>query len=337
MNNMVKYPSFPYVVGWCITNKCNLKCVHCNMDSGNAWEDELTTFECKKIIDELAQNRVKMILFTGGEPLIRNDFFKIADYAIEKGINISLTTNGTLVTDTIIKEHMWKFQTVRVSVDSYIEGEHDLWRGCKGTYNKAISCIKKMKLLGCNVSVSTCVSKSNLNCLEKMAEQFEKLGISKWCLPLLSPDGRGKRIANKSLSPEDVKKLVYLLDDIRIRIPSIDIGIDIPYIALCKDLQALQGNIQGGCPAGISELTIFPNGDISPCFAIIRSSGNVRKKSIREIWNEGILFEGFRNKNLLKGKCNSCLYLDKCGGGCRANPYIIQGDYLGEDNLCWLK
>ena len=337
MMNNVKYPSFPYVVGWSITNMCNLKCVHCNMDSGKAWANELTTEECKRVIDELAYNRVKTILFTGGEPLLRGDFFEIVDYALEKQINVSVTTNGTLVTDEIIKDQFWKFQAVRISIDSCYEIEHDAWRGCPGTYDKAISCIKKMKTYGYNVSISTCVSKRNIDYLDEMANLFEGLGVSRWCLPLLSPDGRGKQIANESLSPDEVKRLIYILDKIRLRIPSIDIGIDIPYIVLCNDLKGITNGVKGGCPAGISELTIFANGDVSPCFAMVQSSGNVREKTISEIWQNGKLFEGFRNRQLLKGKCHECHALDECGGGCRANPYIMTGDYLAEDEVCWLK
>lgn len=337
MSGMVKYPSFPYVIGWSITNKCNLKCVHCNMDSGRAWENELSTLECKKVIDELAENRVKAILFTGGEPLTRSDFFEVVDYAIEKQINVLLTTNGTLVTDEIIRDQFWKFQAVRISIDSCFEKEHDLWRGCSGVYQKAISCIKKMKSFGYSVSISTCVSKRNVTYIDKMASFFAELGISRWCLPLLSPDGRGKNVASEALSPEEVQDFIYLLDDIRVKIPSIEIGIDIPYIVLCKDLKGFQGEIQGGCPAGISELTIFANGDVSPCFAMVQSSGNVREKKIKEIWKDGKLFEGFINRNLLKGKCQGCPSLEECGGGCRANPYIVTGDYLEEDDVCWLK
>ncbi len=333
MNKEIKYPKFPYVVGWSITNKCNLQCVHCNMDSGCAWEDELITSECKSVIDELADNKVKAILMTGGEPLLRSDFFEVCDYAFQKGINVSVTTNGTLITDKLVNEQLWKFQSVRISLDSHIREKHDSWRKSEGTFDKAVSAISKMSQRGINVAVSTCVSHNNIEEIEKMADFLVSLGVSRWCLPLLSPDGRGKNIKSLSLQPDEIKAFVYKLDDIQKKYTDFEIGIDIPYVVLCGDFRI--NGMKGNCPAGVSELTIFANGDVSPCFAMVTSTGNVRKSLLEDIWKNGELFHGFRNRNLLKGKCKICSHLDECGGGCRANPYIINGDYLGEDTVCW--
>ena len=106
-NNLIIHTSnYPYSIGWAITNKCNLRCIHCNMDSGNKLGDELTKDECFKIIDELNSKKVQRICFFGGEPLIRKDFFDIANYAIEKGIpseNIFMDHAGFSTYDSIYR------------------------------------------------------------------------------------------------------------------------------------------------------------------------------------------------------------------------------------------
>lgn len=328
-------PSFPYVIGWSITNRCNLFCRHCNMSSGKAWENELDYTECCDVIDQLANNNTKEIFFTGGEPLIREDFFKICDYAIANGIEVGVTTNSTLVDSTIIENELWKFSEIRVSIDSIYSEEHDSFRNKKGVFEQAISVIKKMKACGYYISVSTCVSKHNIGMLEKMADYFDGIGINHWCLPLLSPDGRGKELREYVLSGQDVIRMIRIVNSISVKHPNIKIGIDLPYTTILDEELTKKDKISY-CVAGITELTIFANGDVSPCFAMITSAGNLRSQTLKDIWNHSEMFRVFRDKSLIKGKCHECEHLYSCGGGCRANSFIVCGDYLGEDWLCWL-
>lgn len=330
----MKAPIFPYIVGWSITNKCNLKCVHCNMASGQPWKDELDFNECCMVIDQLSEGNVKTILFTGGEPLIREDFFDICDYALNKKIELGVTTNSTLVTDSIIREEMWKFKTIRISIDSMIPERHNDFRGGKGIFEHAIKIIKEMVFLGYYVSVSTCISRRNINELESMAEYFSNLGVSHWCLPLLSPDGRGKKIEKDVLHGEEIVDFIKRIKLVSQKYPQMKIGIDLPYAAIIdNDKKKYQSKV---CVAAITELTIFANGDVSPCFAMVTSAGNVREAKISNIWNDSKMFNEFRDKSLIHGKCHNCGYRDACGGGCRANAFIKNGDYLGDDNVCWL-
>jgi radical SAM protein with 4Fe4S-binding SPASM domain len=327
---------YPYQIGWFITNKCNLKCVHCNMESGTPLNNELDFEECRKLIDDFSEHSVNMILFSGGEPLIRKDFFKISDYAISKGIRVGFTTNGTLITDDIIQDHLYKFDFVRVSLDGHNAQVHDYFRGAKGTYNRALTAIKNMCNEGLNVSVSTCVSRLNLLNLEDIALLLKENGVSKWCLPIFSAVGRGKDITNIALTPNETKELLYKLDDLENKY-NLNIRIDLPYVVTLPDLCSEKGNKSGCCPAAFTELTIFADGNVSPCFELPLSCGNVRDKSISEIWNDSKVFNEFRDKTLIKGKCKSCSYLYSCGGGCRAVAYNSCGDYLGDDTACWLR
>lgn len=321
---------YPYSIGWAITNKCNLHCIHCNMNSGKELDDELKTDECVKIIDELAKNRVQRITFFGGEPLVRKDFFKIANYAYNKGIFISMTTNALLITEEMIKKELYKFDMVRVSLDGPNEETHEFIRNRKGIFYGTINKIKMLVNNGIDVGVVTCISHRNFKYIDEMIKLLEELKVKRWFLPLLSSAGRGSDISEEVLTPLEVKQ--FLIDiQAKTKNSSFIVNLDIPYNVLLKKQNK---NIIAACPAAISELVIFANGDISPCCQIPVVAGNILEKNIYDIWNNSKIFSDFRDKSLIKGKCYNCKYLMNCGG-CRANAYIKYNDYLEGDDVCW--
>lgn len=321
---------YPFSVGWAITNKCNLHCKHCNMDSGKPLENELTKEECLKIIDELSANNVQKICFLGGEPLVRSDFFEIADYAIKKGIFVNFTTNGLLINKNIIEKELYKFELIRVSLDGPNSETHEFIRNLKGSFEMTINNIKKMTERGINVGVVTCISHKNLDYLEEMVGLLEKLKVKSWFIPILSAAGRGSTLEEIILSPQEIKQLLLKLEEITQNI-SFSINLDLPYSVL---LNGRKDKIKASCPAALTELVIFSNGDVSPCCEIPIMGGNLRNKTISEIWNNSKVFNDFRNRNLIKGKCQDCNFIKNCGG-CRANAYIKYGDYLQGDDVCW--
>lgn len=330
--SVIKYP---YTIGWGITNKCNLNCKHCNMDSDESLYDELTFEEACKLIDEFKKFNIKNICFTGGEPFTRSDFLDICEYAISQGIYVCVTSNGTLINDYMIDNHLYKFQLIRISIDGVADEQHDYLRNMKGVYSKAIDTIKRLLRGGCNVGVVTCVSKLNIDNLDKIAENISNLGVKKWFLPLLSPSGRGKNIEDNTLTPIQVKEFIIKISKYKEKY-GLEIGVDIPYAVLLLETNSKNKElIYGNCAAAYTQIMIFSNGDISPCFAMKMKCGNVRSDSIYDIWNNNVVFKNFRDKSLIEGKCKSCQFLNRCGGGCRAVPYIKDNNYLGEDSVCW--
>lgn len=331
-----KFPNYPYYIGWAITNKCNLRCLHCNMSSGSENKNELTTSEAKEFIDEIALNKASYILFTGGEPLLRKDFFEISSYATKKGIKIGVTTNGTLVNEHIAMNELCKFQLVRVSLDGSTAKIHDHLRNQAGVYDSALKSIKLLCNLGIKTSVVTAVSHLNLNDLPNLASLLIELGVSTWCISLFAPSGRGENIKEVMLNAEEVKNLILLLtkfkNDLGLRIST-----DLPYSVLLSDPNSVTQNSKqvSYCPAGITQVMIFSDGNISPCFDLPLICGNVRNGGLKDAWNDSKVFQTLRNKEAIKGKCAECELLYTCGGGCRAIPYILSGDYLGDDILCW--
>lgn len=326
--------SYPYTIGWGITNRCNYNCKHCNMDSGRAFEDELSYTEACNLIDEFSLHNVKNICFTGGEPFSREDFLDICEYAMKCGIYVCVTSNGSLITKKMIEEHLYKFQLIRISIDGVDAEEHDFLRNKIGAYEKAIESIKLMLKAGCNVGVVTCVSKHNFSQLDDMAQMISELGVRKWFLPLLSPSGRGKNISDMALDPLEVRDFIIRISDYKEKY-GLQIGVDLPYAVMLHDTNKKDSFIFGNCAAGYTQIMIFPNGNISPCFAMKMKCGNIRENALSDIWLNNEVFKNFRQKNLLEGKCGECEHLMRCGGGCRAVPYIKENNYLGEDTVCW--
>lgn len=321
---------YPYSVGWAITNRCNLRCVHCNMNSGDALNNELKTEDCIKIIDKLAEKKVQRITFFGGEPLVRKDFFQIADYAYNKGIFINMTTNALMITEEMIKKELYKFDMVRVSLDGPNAETHEFIRNKKGAFDETIKRIKMLVKNGIDVGVVTCISHRNLKYIKEMITLLEELKIKRWFLPLLSSAGRGSSISKEVLTPLEVKQFLIDIQNLTAN-SSFTVNLDIPYSILLKKQNK---NVTAACPAAISELVIFANGDVSPCCQVPVIAGNVLEKDIYEIWNNSDVFKNFRDRSLVKGKCGNCKFLMNCGG-CRANAYIKYNDYLEGDDVCW--
>lgn len=331
MNNMIiNTASYPYSVGWAITNACNLRCIHCNMNSGSKCEGELTTEECFHLIDELKKNKVQKLTFFGGEPFIRQDFFKIVDYAFKSGIFLNVTTNALLLTDDIIKNELYKFDLVRVSLDGPTPELHEYIRNQKGIFYKTIEKINKMVDNGIDVGIVTCISRKNFEHLDDMVELLKKMKIKRWFLPLLSSAGRGSSLKDEILTPNEVKEFLIKVENLTKDVPFV-VNLDLPYSILLKEKNR---NLKASCPAAITEMAIFANGDVSPCCEIPVIGGNIKTQTINEIWNNSKVFKEFRNRGLIKGKCGNCEYLVNCGG-CRANAYIKYKDYLEGDDICW--
>lgn len=327
---MINTCEYPYSIGWAITNRCNLRCVHCNMNSGAALNNELKTEDCIKIIDTLAENKVLRITFFGGEPLVRKDFFQIADYAYNKGIFINMTTNALMITEEMIKKELYKFDMIRVSLDGPNAETHEFIRNKKGAFKETIKRIKMLVDNGIDVGVVTCISHRNLKYIKEMVSLLEDLKIKRWFLPLLSSAGRGSSISKEVLTPLEVKQFLIDIQNLTEN-SSFTVNLDIPYSILLKKHNK---NVIAACPAAISELVIFSNGDISPCCQVPVIAGNILEKDIYEIWNNSDVFKNFRDRSLVKGKCGNCKFLMNCGG-CRANAYIKYNDYLEGDDVCW--
>lgn len=332
----LNYPLIiPYTVKLEITNLCNLKCIHCIANSGKMLQNELSKKEIFTLINRCVQIGVINFGIVGGEPLLRKDIFEIIDYAVEKGLRVTLSTNAILV-DEAIAERIAKSKIIGVAVSVDGLGKvHDQFRGVPGAFEKTITGIKNLQKKGVKVNITTVVSKHNLHQLGKIVDFIAEMCVNSYMVNEFLSAGRGKQSDWLSLSEDDFKQMTQILhkkrkqyhNQLLIRwvgvgnqpgIPDTERGI----IVVSK------------CGAGLTELTVEADGGIRPCPFLAPINENIRTTDIERIWFESEHLKRFRDKSKLKGKCNKCKYQFSCGGGCRARAEELLKHQNAPDLRC---
>lgn len=330
----LKNLSPPSSVFWDITGKCNLKCVHCYNINGQSHENELSTEEIKRVIEEMAAFGVEQITFSGGEPLMRKDFFEIALFTSTLGFNyVSMATNGILI-DHKIAELLKKTNlSVQVSIDGDTAEVHDEQRGVKGAFDQAICGIKLLKEVGVNTSVCTVATKLNIDRIPGILQLMQNLDVKNYRVQSIKPMGMGKKnIERLHITPSMLKGLMeYLqsknISDLDYEItfrPPPEVNIDFSW--------------SGACSAGNSICSITPEGNVVPCTCFWGINGeNLRDHTFQWIWENSRLLNYFRSFRLddIKGVCRECKWLSLCNGGCKAENYAY-GDIFGSSRSCWV-
>ncbi len=348
-------PGAPFLVVWDITYACNLKCKHCYSNSGKPLENELSTDQVMKIMDKLDRASVPAIAFSGGEPLIKNDFFEITKYAHDRGIYVAVATNGTLITKDKAKEmNKAGIEFVQISLDGASPDTHDSFRGINGIFNKTLKGIKNCVNEDFFVNIATTMTKYNYEEVPLIIDLCKKLGVNWFMAYNFVPTGRGEFILNNDLDPyqrEKLLKKIYekLKNDRELNLLStapqfsrvalqMEVSNDeklIPthfYNPKLSDKLINLAEFIGGCGCGRFYCAIRPNGDVDPCVFFPYTVGNIINENFEDIWNNNVLKE-LRNKDILKNNCGKCDYRYYCGG-CRARAYSFTGDYLESDPGC---
>ena len=346
------------VVAWNITRTCNLYCQHCYSNSTNQiYPEELTTEECEKVIDDLAQFRVPVLLISGGEPLTRPDIFLLMEYAIQKGIRVTLSTNGTLIDEKIAKKlKKMGVSYVGISLDG-LEKEHDAFRGKKGAFQEALRGIRNCLMVGQKVGLRFTLNRKNLHTLENIFRLIEEENIPRACFYHLVYSGRGSSLVEQDISPQETRAALDLIIDKtsslneagkNVEVLTVDNHADGVYLYLkLKEanpplaqhvFQLLSAN--GGNRSGIAIGNIDYQGNIHPDhFTSTYNLGNIRDEPFSQIWQSAqhpILAGLRRRKGFLKGRCAECAYLKMCNGNFRARAQVVYGDFWESDPACYL-
>jgi len=322
----------PIFVQFDVTNACNLHCAHCITSSGDALENELSTDEALKLIEELAELNVFQIGFSGGEVFVRKDIFQLMERAKELGIRVQVTTNATLVNHTIAERlSALELVTVGVSLEGATEESYGKFRG-KENFKRALKGIKILLEYNLPVKIKTAVSRDNIDEMEDIVKLAVELGVKAVDMFLLYPEGRAESMKERTLNREEIKEFLIRLSELRKKYSGkIDVDVDDKPNAFLVDPSLNTST----CGAGVYWAEVLPNGDVVPCVFLKNwVAGNIRKESFREIWNSP-LWESFRDRRELRGRCSRCEYSSSCGGGCRANAILMLGDEKGEDVLCF--
>lgn len=346
------------VVVWNITRRCNLKCVHCYAHAKNIpFDNELSTTEGKNLIDDLAEFGVPVILFSGGEPLVRKDLPELADYAVKKGMRAVISTNGTLITPQTartLKDIGLSY--VGISLDG-MEEINDRFRGVKGAFRSALEGIENCKKAGIKVGLRFTINKSNAGQISEIFNLLEEMDIPRACFYHLVYAGRGSELVKEDLSHEESRKAVDLILDLTKQLHdkgdlkevlTVDNHADGPYLYLrllrenperarevLELLEMNQGNSSGigiGCVSWDGEV-------YADQFWRHYSFGNVRNRPFSEIWtdtSDPLMKKLKEKKKYAKGKCKTCRWLDICAGNFRVRSEAVTGDMWAPDPACYL-
>jgi 12,18-didecarboxysiroheme deacetylase len=346
------------VVVWNATRRCNLKCIHCYASSQNVhYGYELKTEEGEKLIADLAAFGSPVILFSGGEPLLRRDLPELIQFAVDKGMRAVISTNGTLITReraTVFSKMGLSY--VGVSIDG-MKATHDRFRGLKGAFDATIQGIKNCQDAGIKVGVRFTITKNNYTEIPAIFDFIEKNNIPRACFYHLVYSGRGSALVEEDLSHEETRKVVDMIMD-RTRdlfdrgmpkeILTVDNHADGPYIYLrllredperAKEVLELlkmnEGNSSGrgiGCVSWDGEVH-------ADQFWRNIAFGNVRNRPFSEIWmdtSNELMAQLKDRRSHVKGRCAICRWVDVCGGNFRARSEAVSGDIWEPDPACYL-
>jgi AdoMet-dependent heme synthase len=357
-----------YSVSWNLTQRCNLQCAHCYMSAftGADTSRELSTGECRRVIDEIAvANPNVFLILTGGEPLLRKDIFDIAACSADKGFTVVLGTNGVLLRESQARQMRQSgIQGASISLDSTDPDKHDTFRHLPGAWRGAVRATEALRAEGLDFSLHTSITSWNVEEIPAMIELAAELGAKVLNFFFLVRTGRGEGITD--ITPEQYEQILTYLARIQGLGGAVDGGSSertsvferpedpwtvpagrsggliirakcAPFfrrILYTLDAKSplLQNYAHGSCPAGKAYCRIMPEGEVTPCPYMPLVAGNLRESSFAEIWHGAEVFQDLREPHL-GGRCGPCEFSKICGG-CRCRAYATYGDYLAEDPAC---
>jgi len=346
------------VVVWNVTKQCNLRCQHCYSGSDHRRAaDELTTQEGMALLEDLAQFGCPVVLFSGGEPLMRKDLLELAERARELGMRVVLSTNGTLITREMAKRlASIGLSYVGISLDG-LEERHDAFRGVRGAFDGAMRAVKNCQDEGLKVGLRFTIHKRNFGEIPRIFDLVVRERIPRVCFYHLVYSGRGSELMDQDLSHEETRRTVDLIMDrtkeihargLKVEVLTVDNHADGPYVYLrllredpkraAEVLELLRMN--EGNSSGVGIGCVSWDGEVhADQFWRHRSFGNVRRRPFSSIWtdtSDPLMAALKEKKKHVKGRCATCRWLDICGGNFRVRAEAMTGDIWAPDPACYL-
>jgi 12,18-didecarboxysiroheme deacetylase len=346
------------VVVWNVGQRCNLKCVHCYSQSHNReYAGELSTAEGKNLIEDLVRFGSPVILFSGGEPLLRKDLLDLGLLATDRGLRAVISTNGTLITPKMAGDlKRIGLSYVGVSLDGMKE-TNDRFRGVKGAFEAALNGIRNCQTAGIKVGLRFTINRRNAADIPQIFDLIEKENIPRICFYHLVYAGRGSALIQEDLDGAETRRVVDLIIDRTrdlhqrgkaVEVLTVDNHADGPYLYLRMKregslragevLELLRMN--GGNSSGIGIGCVSWDGQVhADQFWRHYAFGNVRRRPFSEIWGDAsdpVMAKLKEKKKHVKGRCASCRWLEVCAGNFRVRAEAATGDLWAPDPACYL-
>ncbi len=343
----------PFLVVWNYTNACNLRCQHCYQSASKPLPDELSLKEKLDVIDQLSENDVVALAFSGGEPVMGADFFEVVSYASSKNMFISVATNGTLLTEKTVDRLVESgVKYMEISLDSATPANHDKFRGVTGAWSRTIEGIKNAvsrdELFVC---VASTITRNNFGEVNELIDLAGELNARRFLAFNFIPTGNATNIQDTDLTPAMREELLVTLYN-RLKAGKLEVMTTAPQFArVCmsrsKDVVATAhfgtyetsdktrclAEFIGGCGAGRLYCAIQPNGIVTPCVYMPIVVGDLRQERFIDIWENSGTMKQLRSRDELLGNCGVCNFKNVCGG-CRARAYAYSGNINGFDPGC---
>jgi heme b synthase len=346
-------PNTLRLVFWETTVACNLECVHCRRleVAAELARNDLTHEEGLRLIDQIAEVGSPILVFSGGEPLMRPDVFELAAHARSRGLRIALASNGTMVNRALAQRiSEAAFERVSVSLDGACAQTHDAFRRQIGSFDLANNALRLLKAAGVATQLNCTIARHNQHELADVLRLGESLGADAVHYFLLVPVGCGEQIADdQMLSANEIETRLSELQEMAQQTELEIKATCAPHYYRIVRQKGVQSRREGrpqadarrgghhpmtkGCLAGTAVCFVSHQGRVFPCGYLPVSAGNVRTDSFADIWHNSELFAKLRDTSLLTGKCGACEYRNVCGG-CRARAFYQYGDYLDEEPFC---
>jgi heme d1 biosynthesis radical SAM protein NirJ len=345
------------VVIWTLLRRCNLTCKHCYATSADSpFRDELDTRAALQVIDDLHAAGVRVLILSGGEPLLREDLFELSAYARAKGFFVALSTNGTLIDEHNIEQvAAAQFDYVGISIDG-LEATHDAFRQLKGSFAASMRAIQLCREQGIRVGMRTTLTQENYPQLPALLDILDEYDVQKFYLSHLNYSGRGKR--SRTLDAHQQMTREAMTQIFQRAWQDIENGRDSEFVSGNNDADAilllhwvqeqmpqhrefLQEMLRawGGNASGSGIANIDNTGEVHPdTYWWQHSVGNVRQQTFRDIWldqPQPLLQQLRQHPRAVGGRCAQCRWLSICNGNTRTRAWA-EGNLWGEDPGCHL-
>ena len=334
----------PVMVSFSVTRQCNLKCIHCYSRSVEIpHPNELTTAEAKRVIGEIADAGARLIIFDGGEPLMRKDIYELIAHAKEVGLRPLMGTNATLITEEVAKRLVEAgIRTLAISLDGAEAKSHDEFRGVEGCWEETMRGIENARQAGIPFQIAPTLRHGRWQEWRGIADLAKEMGAMAVEVFDYIPAGRGAENPEFVLTREERQRFVkdYIAGQLAdeemvyrcIGIPQLWVEVE----RSVPEEEVLMRFVRTCCGAGLRYCCVLYEGSVYPCMVLQKKAGDVRDQSFQEIWYESEVLKALRDRDRLEGKCGRCDYRYLCGGA-RCKVYEKTGSLTAEDESCWFR
>jgi radical SAM protein len=344
----VDFDRAPFTIAWEVTRACAFSCVHCRADAQHRRDPrELSTEEGFALLDRFAEFGSPILVFTGGDPMMRKDLFELIAYADRAGLRCSLTPTATALptVDRLRRAQEAGVRRIALSLDAPTPEVHDDFRKVRGSWERTMTILRNAHEIGLSAQVNTTVTTHNVDLLEDMVRFVKDVGAVQWSVFFLVPMGRGQELS--MITPEQHEQVLGWLHELSLA-GDFDVkATAAPMYRRIVHQHRARGEVAGagfafhdgldrpvqGVNDGRGFLFVSHLGEIMPSGFLPIVTGNVRADDVVDIYRNHPLFRDLRDPAALTGKCGACGFREVCGGQ-RGRAYAVTGDPLASDPAC---